>query len=49
MLALLLHGAIFAPLPGGNYLQLAGTPAQAVRRLETETIVFTKQLYAVVV
>jgi hypothetical protein len=32
MLALLLHGAIFQPLPGGNYVQLAGTPVHTVRQ-----------------
>jgi hypothetical protein len=32
MLALLLHGAVFSPLPGGNYVQLAGTPVHTVRR-----------------
>jgi hypothetical protein len=30
MLALLLHGAVFSPLPGGNYVQLAGTPMHTV-------------------
>jgi hypothetical protein len=33
MLALLLHGALFAPLPGGNYVQLAGTPVHTVSRM----------------
>jgi hypothetical protein len=33
MLVLLLHGALFAPLPGGNYVQLAGTPVHTVRRM----------------
>jgi hypothetical protein len=33
MLALLLHGAVFAPLPGGNYVQLAGTPVHTVRQV----------------
>jgi hypothetical protein len=31
VLALLLHGAVFALLPGGNYVQLAGTPLHTVR------------------
>jgi hypothetical protein len=30
MLVLLLHGAVFSPLPGGNYVQLAGTPVHTV-------------------
>jgi hypothetical protein len=44
MLTLLLHGAVFAPLPGGNYLQLAGTSVQAVSMQVDICSMFTNQL-----
>eukprot|EP00878_Enallax_costatus_P022079 GHUV01023412.1.p1 GENE.GHUV01023412.1~~GHUV01023412.1.p1 ORF type:complete len:205 (+),score=34.94 GHUV01023412.1:91-705(+) len=38
MLVLLLHGAIFTPLPGGNYLQLSGTPVHVVSGAVADTV-----------
>ncbi|WIA23695.1 hypothetical protein OEZ85_000387 [Tetradesmus obliquus] len=36
MLALLLQGAVFAPLPGGNYVQLAGAPVHTLARSQQQ-------------
>ena len=39
MLALLLQGVVFAPLPGGNYVQLAGAPVHTVSKQKSSSSV----------